>query len=223
MNIANMISTLIYTLPAILLAISMHEFAHGYISYRLGDITPKMDGRLTLNPFKHLDLWGTICLVVFRMGWAKPVRINVRNYKNPKRDIILVSLAGPAMNFILAFISMFVYGIFYRNGSSNLAVLYLANLCYYSSVINVGLGVFNLIPIPPLDGSNVLGELIPQVRRWYLQFKRYAPWIIAVLLFSGILSRPLSMVNQSILNGLWSIVRKILHIVILPSGGAVSV
>lgn len=219
----NRIISLIYILPAILPAISLHEFAHGYMSYRLGDNTPKMDGRLTLNPFKHLDPWGTLCLVVFRMGWAKPVRINVRNYKKPKRDIILVSLAGPVMNFILAFISLVLYGLFWKNGSSHAVAAYLENVCLYSAVVNVGLGVFNLIPIPPLDGSNVLGELFPQIRTFYLRYRRYTPWILAALLFTGVLSVPLQAANREIINAIWGWVRKLLGIVILPSGGSIAV
>ena len=101
--------TLIYVVPALLIAISMHEFAHGYMSYLLGDPTPKMDGRLTLNPFRHLDVWGTLCLLVFHVGWAKPIRVNTRNYKNKRRDMILVAAAGPLMNFILAFLFMLLY------------------------------------------------------------------------------------------------------------------
>ena len=89
---------LLYTIPAILIAITVHEFAHGYVSYRLGDPTPEREGRLTLNPFAHLDFWGTLCLLLFRMGWAKPVRINTAYYRNRKKGIILVSLAGPAWN-----------------------------------------------------------------------------------------------------------------------------
>lgn len=138
------LKSIIYTVPAILLAISAHEFAHGYVSYKLGDPTPKMDGRLTLNPFAHLDLWGTVCLILFRMGWAKPVRINTAYYKDKKKGTILVSLAGPAMNYIMAFVSMLIYGLFYKAGSS------FGIWFYYLAVINVGLGTFNLIPIPPL-------------------------------------------------------------------------
>ena len=117
--------TLIYVAPATLLAVSLHEFAHGYVSYKLGDMTPKYDGRLTLNPFKHLDVWGTLCLLVFHVGWAKPVRINTRNYKNKKRDTILVAAAGVVMNFLLAFVCMILHGLLYKYGSSGLILNYL--------------------------------------------------------------------------------------------------
>lgn len=204
--------TMIYTIPAILIAISFHEFAHGYVSYKMGDPTPKSDGRLTLNPLKHLDLAGTICLLLFHMGWAKPVRINTAYYKNKKRDIILVSLAGPAMNFLLAFLSVLSYGVLVIYGNPYDKIVYAgAMFAYYSAVINIGLGVFNLIPLPPLDGSNVLGELIPKVNEWFYQIRRYSSLILIVLLVSGMLGRPLGYANYMILNGMWKIVRIILQ------------
>ena len=206
------LKSIIYTVPAILLAISAHEFAHGYVSYKLGDPTPKMDGRLTLNPFAQLDLWGTVCLILFRMGWAKPVRINTAYYKDKKKGTILVSLAGPAMNYIMAFVSMLIYGLFYKAGSS------FGIWFYYLAVINVGLGTFNLIPIPPLDGSNVLQELFPGIGDFYRRIRRYAMPILFLCLFTGVLIIPLNRVNSAVMNGMWDIVKKILKIQILPQG-----
>ena len=206
------LKSIIYTVPAILLAISAHEFAHGYVSYKLGDPTPKMDGRLTLNPFAHLDLWGTVCLILFRMGWAKPVRINTAYYKDKKKGTILVSLAGPAMNYIMAFVSMLIYGLFYKAGSS------FGIWFYYLAVINVGLGTFNLIPIPPLDGSNVLQVLFPGIGDFYRRIRRYAMPILFLCLFTGVLIIPLNRVNSAVMNGMWDIVKKILKIQILPQG-----
>lgn len=206
------LKSIIYTVPAILLAISAHEFAHGYVSYKSGDPTPKMDGRLTLNPFAHLDLWGTVCLILFRMGWAKPVRINTAYYKDKKKGTILVSLAGPAMNYIMAFVSMLIYGLFYKAGSS------FGIWFYYLAVINVGLGTFNLIPLPPLDGSNVLQELFPGIGDFYRRIRRYAMPILFLCLFTGVLIIPLNRVNSAVMNGMWDIVKKILKIQILPQG-----
>lgn len=197
---------LIYTLPAILIAISAHEYAHGFVSYKLGDPTPKKDGRLTLNPFAHMDVIGTLCLVFFRMGWAKPVRINVGYYKNRKLGMILVALAGPVMNYILAFISMLLYGICYKNG------LGAGIWFYYSAVVNVGLGTFNLIPIPPLDGSNVLMEIIPKVQTFYMKIRRYAPIFLFVIMSLGLLRYPLNWVNNGVLDGMWSVVKNMLDI-----------
>jgi Zn-dependent protease len=198
------VKSILYTVPAILLSISAHEFAHGYVSYRLGDPTPKMDGRLTLNPFAHLDIWGTVCLVLFRMGWAKPVRINAAYYRNKKKGIILVSLAGPLMNYLLAFIAMLLYGftdfIWF----------------YYLAVINVGLGTFNLIPIPPLDGSNVLQELVPRISSFYSRIRRYAMPLLFLCLFTGILRIPLNHINTAVINGMWKTVNKILNFRVRP-------
>lgn len=203
---------MLYTLPAVLIAISVHEFAHGYMSYKLGDPTPKYDGRLTLNPFKHMDLTGTICLILFRMGWAKPVRINVARYKNRKQGIVLVSLAGPVMNYLTAFVSMVVYGFCYKHGFE------IGTWFYYIAAINIGLGTFNLIPIPPLDGSNVLGEVIPKVNYSYMRIRRYAPIVLMVLLATNLLTRPLNFANDWVMNHMWSAVKEILNIGVIQQG-----
>lgn len=219
----NQFKAMLYIAPGMLIAISFHEFAHGYVSYKMGDPTPKRDGRLTLNPFKHLDLMGTLCLLLFHMGWAKPVRINTACYKNKKKGTILVSLAGPAMNFLLAFLSMVIYGLLYQYGITHYTAIMGStvlenvygiglNVAYYASVINVGLGVFNLIPFPPLDGSNVLAEIVPKVKEFYFRTRRYSNLVLIVLLVTGILSRPLGIIDNAILNGMWSIVKSILRI-----------
>lgn len=207
---------MLYTAPAVLLAITFHEYAHGYMAYRLGDATAKYDGRLTLNPFKHLDVFGTICLLFFHVGWAKPVRVNVRNLKNIRRDMVWIALAGPLTNFLLAFVSILCYGLFYKYSSgTNVVLNYLEIVCYYSGIVNVGLGVFNLIPIPPLDGSNVIRELIPGAAALYNKIGRYSGLILMALLVSGVLSGPLSLMNSAIVNGIWSLVKQILHIGIM--------
>ena len=202
---------IVYMAPVLLIAITAHEFAHGWMSERLGDPTPRADGRMSLNPFRHLDLIGTLCLLFFNMGWAKPVRINTRYYRDRRKGIILVSLAGPVMNFILAFLSILGSGLILRFGNATselMQTLYL--LCYYSAVMNTGLGVFNLIPFPPLDGSNVLEQLVPRVEYFYMRIRPYRTWILLLLLASGVLSRPLTMANSTILGGMWEIVEKVL-------------
>ena len=153
---------LIYVVPAALLAITGHEFAHGYVSWKMGDPTPKEDGRLSLNPFHHLDIMGTLCLVLFHFGWAKPVRINSWYYKERKKGVFWTALAGPLANFIMAFAGMFSMGLIYKfaAGRAGSVLVYLYNLLNYFAVLNIGLGVFNLIPIPPLDGSKVYGILV---------------------------------------------------------------
>lgn len=120
-----------------------------------------MSGRLTLNPLKHLDPIGTLCLLFFHMGWANPVPINPYYYKDRKKGIILVSLAGPAVNLLLAFVSLLIEGLLMLYGSSSSSIVQTAmSLAYYSAVLNIGLGIFNLIPVPPLDGSHVLGGAV---------------------------------------------------------------
>lgn len=218
-QIIQQLRMMLYTAPAILLAITFHEYAHGYMAYRLGDATAKYDGRLTLNPFKHLDLYGTLCLLLFHVGWAKPVRVNVRNLKNIRRDMVWIALAGPLTNFLLAFVSIFCYGLFYKYHSGSSVVWnYLETVCYYSAVVNVGLGVFNLIPIPPLDGSNVVRELFPGANAFYRKIRHYSGMILMVLLVFGILSVPLSLINSTIINGMWNTVRRLLHIGIMIWG-----
>ena len=204
---AEYLRELLYMIPAVLIAITVHEFAHGYVSYKLGDPTPKLEGRLTLNPFAHLELWGTICLLLFRMGWAKPVRINTAYYKDQKKGIILVSLAGPGMNYLTAFLGMLIYGVCLRFGSG-LAIWFL-----YLAVLNIGLGTFNLIPLPPLDGSNVLLELAPGVRRFYAKIRRFAVLILFLCLVSGILWRPLNIINMGILNGMWALAKRVVLLI----------
>ncbi|HIR36294.1 MAG TPA: site-2 protease family protein [Candidatus Faecimorpha stercoravium] len=196
------IKLLIYTAPATLLAISAHEFAHGLVSYWLGDPTPKRDGRLSLNPLHHLDLVGTICMLVFRFGWAKPVKVNPQYYKNPKQGMALTALAGPVMNLILAFLFLGIFvGLFHVTEGSTEGILgYLMLLAQYTAIMNIGLGVFNLIPIPPLDGSKVLGIFLPQ--RTYFQlmrYERYGGLLMIVLLYTGVLSRPLGILRDGLL------------------------
>ncbi|MCD8326752.1 MAG: site-2 protease family protein [Lachnospiraceae bacterium] len=208
---ASQIQSMLYVAPAMLVAIICHECAHGWMSDRLGDPTPRQSGRLTLNPLKHLDPVGTLCLLFFHMGWAKPVPINPRYYRNQKSGIILVSLAGPVTNFILAFFSLLLYGVLalYAPESSSFWDTVVI-IVYYSAVINVGLGVFNLIPFPPLDGSHVLEELIPAVGVFFHRFQNYGRLILMLLLVSGALSRPLSYLDNAVLNGLWRIAYMIL-------------
>ena len=204
------IKLLIYTAPATLLAISAHEFAHGLVSYWLGDPTPKRDGRLSLNPLHHLDLVGTICMLVFRFGWAKPVKVNPQYYKNPKQGMALTALAGPVMNLILAFLFLGIFvGLFHVTEGSTEGILgYLMLLAQYTAIMNIGLGVFNLIPIPPLDGSKVLGIFLPQ--RTYFQlmrYERYGGLLMIVLLYTGVLSRPLGILRDGLLElmlGVWT-------------------
>lgn len=169
---------------AVLLAISTHEMCHGLAAYLLGDKTAKYMGRLSLNPFRHIDPIGALCLLLFGFGWAKPVMVNSLYFKKPKRDMALVALAGPVSNFLLAFVALLIFKLltltplFY--GGSKLAEIIAVFLTTLVSM-NIGLGVFNLLPIPPLDGSKIFLSLLPP--RLYYDIMRYEHlgWLVLVV------------------------------------------
>lgn len=173
-------------LPA-LICITLHECAHGWAAYRLGDDTAKRMGRLTLDPLKHIDIIGLAMMVLFRFGWAKPVPVDMRKFKNPKRDMAVTAAAGPLMNVILCLAALFLYGLtapgaFYRGG----ALYYLNEGLYLTAYLSLALALFNIIPIPPLDGSKVLYSFIPD--RAYMQLMRYERYGMIALLALIVLS-----------------------------------
>lgn len=180
----------LYIIPAALIAIICHEMAHGYVSYWLGDPTPKYEGRLSPNPLKHIDPIGVLCLIVFQVGWAKPVAVDSRYYKNPKWGIALVSLAGPITNFVLAFISAFLYVLLIRFAALSTITQIVLKFLLYLSILNIGLGVFNLIPIPPLDGSKIIGAILPNdAYHQYMKYQRYGMFfILGLIILLNILS-----------------------------------
>lgn len=171
-------------LPAVLWALSFHEFCHGWAAYRLGDRTAAMSGRLSMNPLAHLDPIGTIMLILFRFGWARPVPINSRYFKRPGRDIAIVSVAGAAGNFLTAF----VCGLIFRSFPGIFEQAALRTVMINMLFVNVGLGVFNLIPIPPLDGSKILSPFLPVsvLRTWFF-LERFGMFILLFLMMTGVL------------------------------------
>ena len=174
-------------IPAILIAITIHEFSHGYIAYKCGDPTAKLSGRLTLNPIPHFDLIGTTMLFLVGFGWAKPVPVNFMNLNNPKRDIVLVAAAGPASNFILAFLLAKIFTFFnigYVNPQSWVGVF--AKLMIATIQINIVLAWFNLLPLYPLDGFRILSGLLPYRYNNIISFlEYYGPFLfIGIILFS---------------------------------------
>lgn len=174
-------------LPGLLIAMVVHEYAHAQVAVWLGDFTPRLMGRLTLNPKAHIDPIGMLMLFLVHFGWAKPVQINPRNFKNPQRDDILVSLAGPFANFLTAFLAMAVYMLLIRVGApvtEGVKVVFRMIVLY-----NLGFGVFNLIPLPPLDGSHVLMQILPRDMAYKLAgLERYSFLILIVLLMTPVLS-----------------------------------
>ena len=176
----------------------IHELAHGWVAYKLGDNTAKREGRLTFNPIAHIDLIGMIMILVLGFGYAKPVPVNMNNFKNPKSGMALTALAGPCSNLVLAFISIFIY---YAIGGASFGVLYYFSLFFmYSAIINVSLAAFNLLPIPPLDGSKILAGILPNKAYYkYMQYERYAMIALFVLMLSGLLDGILNVVVRALL------------------------
>jgi Zn-dependent protease len=199
-----LIESLIW-LPAILIALTFHEFAHGWVADRLGDSTPSLQGRLTLNPLPHIDWVGFLMLMIFKFGWAKPVQVDPRNFTkvSPKQGMMLVSLAGPGMNMLLALLGMVVLkGLILNQNSlgADLFVPLLEPLVY----INLILAAFNLIPVPPLDGSKILAGLLPDAgARFMYSMEQYGPLLLLLLIVTdsvGTILWPLVNLLYGILN-----------------------
>lgn len=185
---------LLLSVAAILLCLTVHETCHGLAAWALGDPTAKRLHRLSLNPIRHIDPFGALMMLVAGFGWAKPVPVDPRYFRNPKLGMAVTALAGPVSNLVMAYMALLLRAIllaFYHPGSALLEGL--VGFCETLAVLNVGLGIFNLIPFPPLDGSKVLGAFLPD--RAYFQLMRYERWgmlLLMVLLWLGVFSVPLS-------------------------------
>jgi len=173
---------LLITLPIILFALTVHEVSHGLVANALGDPTAKNLGRLTLNPIKHLDPIGFLCMIFLRFGWAKPVPINTRNFKNPRRDMALTGLAGPMSNFLLGIVFTLLLKVFvsiYYNieitASNEALIKMIYTFLYYSVFLNIALSIFNLLPFPPFDGSRIFYVFLPA--KWYFGIMKYERYI----------------------------------------------
>ena len=205
-SVENVISLLL-SLPVILFALSMHECAHAATADAMGDHTARNLGRLTLNPLKHLDLMGTMMMLLFGFGWAKPVPINSRYFKNPKRGMAISALAGPISNLLFSFICYFLsnlIGVYWLPSFKAVSTgFYLVYALYLLLVVgyqlNLTLAVFNLLPVPPLDGSRILFIFLPE-RAYFglMKYERYISFAIMILLFTGVLSVPLNLICNGI-------------------------
>ena len=173
-------------IPGLLIAIVLHEYAHARMAVALGDFTPRLMGRLTLNPMAHIDPIGLVCMFLVHFGWAKPVSINPNNFRKPSRDDILVSLAGPMANFLIAFLTLAILLFLLQSGMQ--MSIGMRSVLLLIVIYNINFGIFNLIPLPPLDGSHVLVQLLPRDMAYKLAgLERYSFIILIAIMMTPIL------------------------------------
>lgn len=173
-------------IPALLLAVTVHELAHGIVADRLGDPTARSSGRLTLNPIPHIDPLGAIAFIVAGFGWAKPVPVNAGYFRHPRRDMAYVAVAGPISNFLVAFLSLTAVVFLRRTPAAGIVIAWLAAMLAISFQFNVALGIFNLIPLPPLDGGHLLPYVLPRsAQSLVVAAHRYGPLVLIVLVVTG--------------------------------------
>lgn len=187
---------------ACLICLTIHELSHGLAAYKLGDPTAKLNGRLTLNPLSHVDWIGLFLLLAVGVGWAKPVPVDPRYFRKPKQGMALTALAGPVSNFVLAVLAMLISKVIYLYAPYSAAMDVVFSFCLYTlAPLSIGLGLFNLIPIPPLDGSKVLAAFLPD--RQYITLMRYERYGIVVLLVLSFVGIGSSLISRGIL-GIYS-------------------
>ena len=196
---------LLAVIPA-LICITLHELSHGFVAYKLGDNTAKNMGRLTLNPIKHIDIFGLIMMVVFKFGWAKPVPVNMRNFKNPKHDMAITALAGPLSNVLICCVVLFIYGLVYL--PCNLAGTEFAGsllyAVYITAYLSIALAICNIIPMPPLDGSQVLFSLMSDEGYMKLmRYERYGMLLLLALIVTDVLGNPLYAATEFVFDKLF--------------------
>lgn len=207
-DFVGLIIYILSTLAVIFLTLPIHEFAHGFAATKLGDNTPRYQGRLTLNPFAHIDYLGSLCILLFGFGWAKPVQVNARNFKNEKVGMAITAFAGPLSNLIAALVFLFLVNAteYLFVSMQSTFIFYLYYFFFYIAQINISLAVFNLIPVPPLDGSRILSAFLPN--RIYYSLMRYERYIVIglfALIYTGVLDVPLANATNAIYSVLQSI------------------
>ncbi len=214
--------SLLLSLPILLFSLSCHEVAHGYIAYKMGDPTARNLGRLTLNPLKHLDPMGTILMLLVGYGWAKPVPINTRYFKNPKKGMVLTALAGPVTNLLLGLVlsilcapfPILMMTLFIKESTSAFTITITSiiyDTLYYGAYLNIVLAVFNLFPVPPFDGSRIFLSFLPP--KWYFGIMKYEQYILIitlVLFYLDILTVPVAFITNFIFAGIQYLVYAII-------------
>ena len=191
---------------ACLICLTVHELSHGLAAYKLGDPTAKLNGRLTLNPLSHVDWIGLFLLLAVGVGWAKPVPVDPRNFREPRKGMAMTALAGPLSNFVLALVSLGIGSLLFHFGPTSQPVAYILLFLCQLSVLNVGLGLFNLIPFPPLDGSRVVEMFLPErAHRWVIRYERYLIVAVVLLAWMGFFGGPLYRAMAWVLQGMCEI------------------
>lgn len=193
----------LYLVPAAIICVTVHECAHGYTAYMLGDPTARMSGRLTLNPLRHIDPIGFLMLIIAGFGWAKPVPVDSRYFKKPRRDMALTALAGPVSNFVLTFLVLLLLSALIRILPAGTFLNVVIRLLFNTAALSIGLGLFNLLPVSPLDGSKILFSFLPD-RIYYtiLRYERYGFILLIALLYLGVVNEPLSIAQKWVFNAL---------------------